>query len=105
MDAASEFRDDLTATDLYAAACACEDGATRGTILALASLWEGVPLSEVVRIWRIDPEILHAARMRLKHHGLSGLVSPAPHLGTRNPATEALRSPPDNPAETGVAKR
>ncbi len=75
MDKAERWQARVALDDLYAAACVCNDAKLRGVILALACLHEGLVLSDVARIWRIDPADLREAIRQFDESGIDGLFT------------------------------
>jgi hypothetical protein len=63
----------VSAEDLFEAALRCENARLRGAILAVASLDEGMALTEAARTWRVDLATLRDVIRRLDESGLDGL--------------------------------
>lgn len=72
---------DVTADDLYRAACACADARLRGAILALASLYEGDALHDAARLWGVDPATLRDLVDSVNEDGLRALTGFAGDAG------------------------
>lgn len=106
MDRAEPLRN-AAAADLSAAARTCADARLRGVFLALASLYEGVGLSDAARLWRVEPATLHRALQRFEEAGLDGL-SDGVALGRSTMATprgRRLSPPPDEkPSRSGPGR-
>jgi hypothetical protein len=66
-------RSDVSAEDLSEAALRCTDARIRGAVLAVASLDDGMALTDAARTWRVDLAILRDVIRRLDENGLEGL--------------------------------
>jgi len=66
-------RHDVSAEDLFEAALRCTDARIRGAFLAVASLDDGMSLTDAARTWRVDVATLRDVIRRLEESGLDGL--------------------------------
>jgi hypothetical protein len=66
-------RHGISAANLYEAALRCTDARICGAILAVASLDDGMTLTEAARTWRVDLATLRDVIGRLDESGLDGL--------------------------------
>jgi len=73
MRGADRHRHGVSAEDLYKAALRCTDARIRGAILAVASLDDGMTLTDAARIWCVDLVTLRDVIRRLDESGLDGL--------------------------------
>ncbi len=63
----------VSTKDLSEAARRCTDARIRGAILAVASLDDGMALTDAARTWRTDLATLRDVIRRLDERGLDGL--------------------------------
>jgi len=72
------------ADDLYEAVKRCQNVRIRGAILAVASLHDGMALTDAARIWYVDLVTLREVIRRLDEGGINGLedivAAPSPDL-------------------------
>jgi len=67
-------RHDLSVNELFEAARQCTDAQRRGAILAVASLRDGMALTDAARIWRVELATLRDVIRRLDESGIDGLA-------------------------------
>ena len=87
-------RNVILAEDLSQAARRCQDARIRGAILAVASLDDGMTLTDAARIWCVDLVILRDVIRRLDESGLDGLedLVAAPKADSDVPGLQSSRA-------------
>jgi len=81
------------ADDLYEAVKRCQNVRIRGAILAVASLHDGMALTDAGRIWRVDLVTLRDVIRRLDESGINGLkdLVASPNADSVGPGLQSSR--------------
>jgi len=93
MTYAERPRHGLSVNDLFEAARRCRNARIRGAILAVASLHDGMALTDAGRIWRVDLVTLRDVIRRLDESGIDGLkdLVASPNADSVGPGLQSSR--------------